>query len=117
MRRCIAALAKVGHIVQITDSQWLFKALLSSTPHQETVYNIEDFVWSFCVNCIPLNSVTRIIAYPIPRCDSAVYNKFGVGNRIWMFDSLMGFHQLAVSLVSREKPAFQGVDALSGPTL
>ena len=44
MRRCIAALAKVGHIEQITDGQWLFKALLAPKPHQETVYYVEDFV-------------------------------------------------------------------------
>ena len=29
MRQCIAALAKVGHIEQITGGQWLFKALLA----------------------------------------------------------------------------------------
>jgi hypothetical protein len=82
MRHCIAALAKVGHIEQITDGQWLLKALLAPKPHQETVYNIEDIVWRFCVNYIPLNGVTWIIAYPIPGCDSAVYNEFGVG--AWM---------------------------------
>ena len=37
MRRCISALAKVGHIVQITDNQWLFKALQAPKTHQETV--------------------------------------------------------------------------------
>ena len=112
MQRCIAALAKVGHIEQITDGQWLFKALLAPKPHQETVYNIEDFVWRFCVNYIPLNGVTRIIAYPIPRCDSAVYNEFGLGAWLWMFDLPMGFHQLAVALASQEKLAFQGVDGI-----
>ncbi len=66
MRRCIAALAKVGHIRQITDGQWLFKAFLAAKPHQESVYNMDDFVWRFCVNYIPLNSVTLQIAYPIP---------------------------------------------------
>ncbi len=65
-RRCIPALAEVGHIRQITDGQWLFKALLAAKPHQESVYNIDDFVWRFCVNYIPLNSVTLQIAYPIP---------------------------------------------------
>ena len=79
MRRCIAALAKVGHIVQITEGQWIFKVILAPKPHQETVYNIEDFVWHFCINYIPLNGVTQIIAYPIPRFDSAVYNEFGLG--------------------------------------
>jgi hypothetical protein len=71
MRRCISALAKVGHIRQITDGRWLFKALLAAKPHQDHVRHIKDFVWRFCINYIPLNGVTRIIAYPIPRCDSA----------------------------------------------
>jgi hypothetical protein len=47
MRRCIAALAKVGHICQIHDGKWLFKALLAPKPHQEHVSNIADFVWQF----------------------------------------------------------------------
>ena len=31
---------------------------------------------------------------------------------MWMFDLLMGIHQLAFALASREKFAFQGVDAI-----
>jgi len=112
MRRCILALAKVGHIRQITDGRRLFKALLMAKPHQEHVRNIEDFVWHFCVYYILLNGVTRIIAYPIPCCDSAVFNKFGSGVWWWMFDALMGYHQLAVNLASQEKLAFQEVDAI-----
>jgi hypothetical protein len=45
MRKSIAALKKVGHIRQVHDGQWLFKALLAPKPHQEHVRNIEDFVW------------------------------------------------------------------------
>jgi hypothetical protein len=112
MRRCITALAEVGHIHQITDGQWLFKAQLAAKPHQESVYNINDFVWRFCVNYIPLNSVTLQIAYPIPRCNSAVFNEFGNGKWMWMFDAPMGYHQLAVEKLSQEKLAFQGVDAI-----
>jgi hypothetical protein len=81
MRKCIAALSKVGHIRQITDGGWgwLFKVLLAAKPHQEHVHCIDDFVWRFRVNYIPLNSVTRLITYPIPRCNSVVHNKFGQG--------------------------------------
>jgi hypothetical protein len=105
-------LAKVGHIRQITDGGWLFKALLATKPHQEHVCCIDDFVWRFCVNYIPLNSVTRLIAYPIPRCDSAVHNKFGQGKWRWMFDAPMGYHQLAIVLACQEKLELQGVDAI-----
>jgi hypothetical protein len=34
MRKCISALAKVGHIRQIHDGKWLFIALLATKPHQ-----------------------------------------------------------------------------------
>ncbi len=112
MRKCIAALAKVGHIVQTTDGEWMFKALLAPKPHHEHICSIDEFVWRLCVNFIPLNSVTKLIAYPIPRCDSAVFNEFGQGKWRWMFNAPMGYHQLAVAPESQEKLAFQGVDGI-----
>jgi hypothetical protein len=112
MRDAIAAIAKVGHIRQIHDGPWLFKALLAPKPHQEHVRDIDKFVWHFCVNYIPLNSVTRIIAYPIPHCDSAINEEFGLGSIFWLWDAPMGYHQLAVALASQEKLAFQGPDAV-----
>ncbi len=89
MCKCIAALAKVGQIVQVHDGRWLFKALLAAKPHQEHVSNI-NFVWQFCVNYIPLNQVTRLIAFPIPRCDMAVSMAFGSSKFLWMYDAPMG---------------------------
>jgi hypothetical protein len=112
MRKCIAALTKVGHIRQITDGSWLFKALLAPKPHQEHMKNINDFVWWFCINYIPLNSVNRVVAYPIPCCETAVFTKFYIGRYMWMFDVPMGYHQLAVASDSQEKLAFQGVDTI-----
>ena len=112
MRQCIAALEKVGHIRQIHDGSWLFKALLAPKPHQEHIYNIADFVWRFCVNYIPLNMVTRLLAYPIPRCDTAVMTSSGTCEWYWLMDAPMGFHQLAVAASSQEKLAFQGPDAI-----
>jgi hypothetical protein len=44
MRKCIAALAKVGHIVQTAKGEWMFKALLATKPHQEHIHCIDDFV-------------------------------------------------------------------------
>ena len=114
MRKCIAKLNEVGHIQQIRDGAWLFKALLAPKPHQEHIRDIEDFVWRFCVNYIPLNSVTRVIAYPIPRCDTAVHSEFGCGpdGYMWLYDAPNGYHQLAVAEESRPKLAFQGPDAI-----
>ncbi len=88
---CIAALEKVGHIQQIHNGRWLFKALLAAKPHQEHVQDINKFVWRFCINYISRNSVTRIIAYPIPRCDLAINEEFGMGKFHWLFNALMGY--------------------------
>ncbi len=103
MQKCIAALAKVGHIRQITDGSWLFKALLVPKPHQEHVKNIDDFIWRFCVNYIPLNGVTGVVAYLIPRCDIFIITEFSMGWYVWMFDAPMGYHQLAIAHASQEK--------------
>ena len=48
------------------------------------------------MNYIPLNQVTRLVAYPIPRCDAAVDNDFG-GRYIWLYDAPMGYHQISAS--------------------
>jgi hypothetical protein len=96
----------------MTDGHWLFKALLAPKPHQEHICDIDKFVWCSCVNYIPLNSVTRIIAYPIPHCDLAIKNEFGMAKFFWLWDAPMGYHQLAVALASQEKLAFQGPDAI-----
>ena len=111
MRKSIAALEKVGQIHQIHDGQWLFKALLAPKPHQEHMCNIEDFVWRFCVNCIPLYQVTRLIVYLIPCCNAAVDNDFG-GRYIWLYSAPMGCHQISASKETQEKLAFQGPDAI-----
>jgi hypothetical protein len=112
MRDAIAALEKVGHIQQIHDERWLFKALLAPKPHQEHVQHINKFIWHFCANNIPLSSVTWIIAYLIPRCDLAIIEEFGLGIFFWLWDAPMGYHQLAIALASQEKPAFQGPNAI-----
>ena len=90
MRKCIASLEKLGHIRQIHGGGWMFKALLAPKPHQEHVKNIDDFVWRFCINYIPLNQITRPVAYPIPRCDSAVHLTFSDGRWMWMWDAGCG---------------------------
>jgi hypothetical protein len=73
MKKAIAGLEKVRHIRQIHDGRWQFKCVLAAKPHQEHIRNISEFVWQFCINYVPLNSITRIIAFPIPRCNSAVF--------------------------------------------
>jgi hypothetical protein len=112
MRECVAALEKLGHIYQIRDGPWLFKALLAPKPHQEHITCIKKFIWRYCVNYIPLNAITEPIAYPIPRCDAAVTLAFGDGIYIWLMDAPQGYHQLRFAKESQPKLAFQGPDAV-----
>ncbi len=58
MRQAIATLEKVGYIHQIHDRRWLFKAVLAPKPHQEHICHIDNFVWHFCINYVPLNAIT-----------------------------------------------------------
>jgi hypothetical protein len=111
MHKCITSLKKVGHIQQIHGREWLFKALLAPKPHQEHVSNIEDFVWQFCVYYIPLNVVTKQIAYPIPCCDSTVFLTFDASLWMWLFNAPMGHHQIRAALEYQMKLAFAGPDA------
>jgi hypothetical protein len=112
MEKCIASLAKLGHIRQIHDGEWLFKALLAPKPHQEGVTNITIFVWCFCINHIPLNQITCVIAYPIPRCNSVLFLAFGTTQWFWMWDAPQGYHQICVAKESQEKLAFAGPNAI-----
>ena len=85
MEKCISALSKLDQIKQIHCGLWMFKALLAPKPHQEHIVDINDFVWQFCVNYMPLNAVTRVIAYPIPHCDNALKISLGNGLLWWLF--------------------------------
>jgi hypothetical protein len=76
-----------------------YKACLPEKPHQEQ-QDINKFEWRFCVNYIPLNSVTRIIACPIPWCDLVINEEFGMGKFHWLFNASMGYHQLAVAFLT-----------------
>ena len=66
MRKHIKALLNIDHIDQIRQSLWMFPALLAAKPHQETIYDITDFKWRFCVNYINLNQITMVIVFPYP---------------------------------------------------
>ena len=111
MEKHIATLLSLGHIKQVWDGPWLSKALLAAKPHQEDVRDLDDFVWRFCVNYIPLNARTKTVAFPIPRCDSAVGLGFGGSKWRWLMDAPSGFNQLAVDESSQPKLAFAGPNA------
>ena len=109
MEDAISKLLQLDHVVEPThNGSWLAKTLLAPKPHQENVTDIENFVWRFCVNFIPLNSVTKIIAMPIPRCDDAVGTSFGGSKFRWLMDAISGYNQIKVARSLREKLAFAG---------
>ncbi len=112
MEKCITSLKKLGHIRQIHNGKWQFKALLGPKPHQEGITNIANFIWRFCINYIPLNQITRIIPYPVPRCNSAVFLAFGTALWFWMWNAPQGYHQIRIAKDSQEKLAFAGPNAI-----
>ena len=77
IKKAIAKLLEIGHIRHIFDGAWLSKPFFAPKPHQENVTDIANCVWRFCVNYVGLNSVTKVISLPIPRCNEAVGNSFG----------------------------------------
>ena len=106
MMPMIDKLESIGQISQIFDGEWLSPALLAPKRHQEHVFDIDDYVWRLCINYIRLNQVTKVISYPIPRCDMAVMTTFGQFEFRWLLDAPQGFHQISVNPASREKLAF-----------
>ena len=60
------------------------------------------------VNYIGLNQVTLVIAYPIPRFDTAAGYQFGDGRRFWLIDCPQGYHQILVTVLSRQNLSFAG---------
>ena len=89
MRKHITVLVNMGHIYGIERSEWMSKATLAPKLHQ----------------------VTRVWAFPVPRCDDASMYEFDDGRKIWLFDCPMGYHQVEVNERSRLKLAFAGPDA------
>ena len=57
---------------------------------------------------IRLNQVTRVITYPMPRCNNATGMQFGDAAWHWLLDCPQGYHQVSVNEESREKLAFAG---------
>ncbi len=101
MENFLAQLLQLNQICEVHDGQWLSKALLAPKSHQEDVHNINNFVWYLCINYIPLNMVTHVIAYPIPCCGSAINLDFGQSKIHLLMDTPQGYHQIQV------KPSLQ----------
>lgn len=88
---------------------WGSMIVLAQKPHQETITQIEDFVWRMCVSYRKLNSITEPFQYPIPRCDDSVtIVGIQVGGKMYFIslDAKQGYHQIRVVACDQEKLAF-----------
>ena len=95
---------------EIQGSAWGFPIVLAPKPHQEHVFNIDDYIWRMCVSYRGLNRVTKIFAYPISRCDSSIED---MGDHVGIIffislDAKQGYHQVKVKETDQEKLAFYG---------
>jgi hypothetical protein len=110
MQKAIDALLQKEQICADSTSEWLSKPVLAPKPHQDNVLgkDVDNFVWRFCISYIALNQVTKVISYPIPRCDDAVMIGIGRAKYRISMDAFSGYHQIAMEYASSLKTAFAG---------
>ena len=108
MQKTIDVLLKSGLIIEDSESSWNSNIVLAPKPHQEHVAEINDYIWRFCDSYVALNLVTRVINYPIPRCDDAVMNEFGKARFFILLVAYSGYHQIRMASCSVDKTAFSG---------
>ena len=51
---------------------WGSPIVLTPKPRQESIEDIDDFVWRMCISYQGLNMVTQPFEYIIGRCDIAI---------------------------------------------
>ena len=94
--------------IEECEGPWGSQIVLAPKPHQESIEDIEDFIWRMCVSYRGLNKVTKPFEYPIPRCDDAITMIIVGENCIYIItvDAKQGYHQVTVYAMHREKLAF-----------
>ena len=110
MQGAIDSLLQKNQIVPDEESVCLAKPVLYPKPHQENVTEKEaDMIkWRFCVSYIPLNSVTKVIPYPIPRYNDSIQMRIGKAVFKILMDDFSGYHQIKMATTSSYKTAFAG---------
>ena len=76
MQKTIDMLLHYKFVTQDYSSPYNLNIVLATKHHQEDINNIDDYIWRFCISYISLNLSTRVINYPIPRCNDAVMYGF-----------------------------------------
>ena len=88
----IQALLNNGCIVPDTESPFMSKIVLAPKRHQYGVTDVDDIIWRFCINYVGLKKITKVMAYPIPRCDCATMDGFGNAVCFVLLDAFSGYH-------------------------
>ena len=94
--------------IELCGDPWGSMIVLAQKSHQESITNIEDFVWRMCASYRRLNAVTKPFQFPIPCCDDAI-TILGTGaGEFWVINlnSRQRYHQISVRKIDREKLAF-----------
>jgi hypothetical protein len=90
MQKMIDKLLELGFIGKDSTSPWGFCITLAPKPHQESVFNSDDYIWRFCTNYIRLNMITRPAKYHIPRLDHTYQFGFGTATHFILLDAFFG---------------------------
>ena len=100
MQKTIDMLLSYNFIVQDYSSPYNSNIVLAPKPHQEDIKNIDDYIWRFCISYIALNLITRVINYPIPRCNNTFMYDFGTACFFILLDTYSGYHQIPLKHIT-----------------
>ena len=79
---------------------------MAPKPHQEEIEDTNNFIWHFCINCMHINQLTKVISHCMPHCNDAIEFGFGRASVFFLLDTFTGYHQIKMELESAKKTAF-----------
>ena len=103
MEQLVAGLESNG-LVKDDDGPWGALIVLAAKAHQAHKH-WSEYIWRLCVLYRLLNTVTRVFAFLLPRCDDAV-NWLGKAKYFIVMDLAWGYWQVIMHKKSRPKTAF-----------
>ena len=110
------------HIKVLKENDWVehYKGgwgspiVIALKPHQESIEDIDDFLWRMCISYRGLNMVTQPFEYPIGWCDAAIEGLGDSASTLWCIclDKAQGYHRVGVKCSDCQNLAFFGPDSL-----
>ena len=91
--------------IEQCEGGWGSPIVLAPKPRQESIHDIDDFVWRMCVSYRGLNGITKPFEYPIGRCDAAIEDLGDSAGTLYFIclDKAQGYHQIGVNKCDRQK--------------